>query len=92
MVDVAAILLDEMDEYSKQNLRNIASDRAAQAREMLKLVEDKLLSNILTDQQKLWLRDPDLPPELKSGEWVSREGDLINRINRLRLRLPPEEN
>lgn len=92
MVDVAAILLDEMDDYSTQNLRNIASDRAAQAREMLKLVEDKLLSNILTDQQKLWLRDPDLPPELKSGEWVSREGDLINRINRLRLRLPPEEN
>jgi len=91
MVDVASILLDEMDEYKKQNLKNIAADRATQARELLGLVESKLLSNILNDAEKGWLRDPDLPPELKTAEWISREADLVTRIQKLRLRLPPEE-
>lgn len=91
MVDVASILLDQMDDYKRQKLTNIAADRAQQARELLKLVEDKLLTNILSDREKGWLRDPDLPPELKTGDWVSRENDLMTRINKLRLRLPPEE-
>ncbi|MCA8914221.1 MAG: FHA domain-containing protein [Planctomycetes bacterium] len=90
MVDVAAILLDEMDDYANKRLRNISRDRALQARGLLSLVQSKLLVTILSDIEKQWLRDPGLPPELKTNEWISREGALLTRINKLRLRLPSD--
>ncbi|MCB9933730.1 MAG: FHA domain-containing protein [Planctomycetes bacterium] len=90
MLDVAAILLNEMDDLNKQNLRNIAGDRARQVRELLDLVEGKLLTRILSPDEKNWLRGPDLPAELRSGEWISRENDLAKRIADMRRRLPGE--
>ena len=94
MVDVAAILLDEMDEHMALGLRNIATDRALQARALLNLVESKLLANLLTEDQKMWLRDPDLPVELDPSGWINRESDLAKRLSDMRARLPgdlPEE-
>ena len=95
MVDVAAILLDEMDDYLKKRLSNISRDRALQVRSLLNLVQSKLLANILNEQEKQWLRESGLPPELKTNQWISREGDLLKRMNQMRLRLPadlpPEE-
>jgi hypothetical protein len=88
MVDVAGILLDEMEAYAKDKLTNIARDRALQARELLDLVQAKLLSVLLTDTEKQWLRDPGLPAELRTNEWISREGDLLKRINDMRRKLP----
>lgn len=90
MVDVAGILLDEMDEHAKLNLRNIARDRALQARSLLALVESKLLANLLSEAQKNWLRDPDLPVELDPSGWINREAELVKRMGEMRTRLPKD--
>jgi hypothetical protein len=90
MVDVAGILLDRMEEHAKLNLKNIARDRAVEASELLDLVQSKLLSVILTDNEKLWLRDTGLPAELRTNEWISREGELLKRMNEMRRRLPED--
>ncbi|MBZ0135453.1 MAG: FHA domain-containing protein [Planctomycetes bacterium] len=90
MVDVAGILLDEMGEHEKLGLKNIARDRALQARWLLDLVESKLLSNLLNETQKQWLRDPNLPVELDPSGWINREADLAKRIGEMRARLPKD--
>lgn len=90
MVDVAGILLDEMDEHASRNLQNIARDRALQARSLLDLVESKLLSNILNETERQWLRDPNLPIERDASGWISRENDLVKRIADMRARLPKD--
>jgi hypothetical protein len=90
MVDVAGILLTEMESHAKLNLKNIARDRALEVRELLDLVQSKLLSSLLTDTEKQWLRDPGLPAELRTNEWISREGELLKRMNEMRRRLPAD--
>jgi pSer/pThr/pTyr-binding forkhead associated (FHA) protein len=90
MLDVAGILLAEMDDYGRQNLRNIARDRALQARDLLNLVESKLLAGLLSSDEKGWLRGAGLPAELRANEWISREGDLQKRITEMRRRLPAD--
>jgi pSer/pThr/pTyr-binding forkhead associated (FHA) protein len=90
MVDVAGILLAEMETHAKQNLKNIARDRALEARELLDLVQKNLLSSLLTDTEKQWLRDPGLPAELRTTEWISREGELLKRMTEMRRKLPAD--
>lgn len=97
MVDVAQILLDEAEQYNTQGLGNISKDRALQARDLLNLVESKLLINILSERERQWLHEPDLPIEMDQATWIARETDLSRRIIDLRRKLPadlppPEES
>ncbi|MCC6465486.1 MAG: FHA domain-containing protein [Planctomycetes bacterium] len=89
MVDVATVMLDEMDQYRKQNLNNIAKDRALTARDLLDVVEANLLAR-LTDEEKRWLSEMEEGEDHRKNNWLERESALVRRINELRNRLPKD--
>ncbi len=94
LADVADILLKEMDQFNKQGLKNIATDRAVQARDLIRLVQAHLLSVLLTEGQKKWLKNMPFSAETPPSGWLDRESALARRLQALTGRLPaglPEE-
>jgi len=96
MIDVAELLLNEFTEYSKQGLKNIATDRGMLARGLMNLVESKLLVKLLDAQQRQWLLAAKFGDGGAGKDWLDREAALQKRIADLRLKLPanlpPEGN
>lgn len=92
MVDVARVMMDEHEEYTSQGLNNIAADQAEQARELLRLVDGRLLTNILSRDEMAWLRNLDLGDEAAPAAWINREAELAREVRLLLLQLTDEGN
>jgi hypothetical protein len=90
LADVAGILLDEMDDFNKQGLKNIAHDRALQARELIRTVQQHLLGRLLNEKQREWLRDVPHSAEAPPNSWLQRENELTRRLLALNDRLPKD--
>ncbi len=89
-VEVAALMLDEVDAFKKQGLQNIARDRAVMARDLLDLIDSKLLAKILNAEQKGWLRDVDVSGDTLPTLWLQRDSAIGSKIATLRLKLPSD--
>lgn len=88
LVDVAERLIAEAADYSKQGLKNIATDRGVQARSQLNLADKQLLARILSDQEKGWLMRAKFGDGSLGKDWMDRENALLRRITELRGKLP----
>lgn len=88
LADVAEILLNEAAAFDKQNLKKIAQDNALQARALIKLVRSRLLTLLLNEEQKRWLRDLPVSAETPPSMWMDRESQLARRLQALEAKLP----
>ncbi|MDC1142205.1 FHA domain-containing protein [Planctomycetota bacterium] len=93
VLDIAEYWLNEMDDHKAKKLNNIAMDRAVMARSLLNLVRDNLLTTILSADELSWISSR-RTTDAQTTNIVDREGELADRMNKLRARLPsdmPEE-
>ncbi|MCC6572606.1 MAG: FHA domain-containing protein [Planctomycetes bacterium] len=83
MVLEAAALIAEAKKHADQGLAHIAKTQRAKAFGYLDLVESKLLRNLLSNDEIMWLRGLKIDTD-DAGSWMSREEALFQRIKKLR--------
>lgn len=89
-VTIAALMLDEMADYKKQGLNNIAKARALLARDLLDQIDSKLLAKLLSQQEKDWLRSVNVSGDTLPSLWLQRDNAIGTKLASLRLKLPAD--